>query len=213
VLAAGPDVPPAIARLCAHAAPAAIGVLRERFAALGRVHGLDYAVREASRHEERLQREAAERDAVVDSLRGSLDEVLRHRDSLLRAQALAEERLPVQEAMITNLREALHAAEASLGAARDEAARLAVSEIEHERQSQELRAQAVVDKTELGRLRAEIEALWGNLSAARGDAKAARADAQAEIERRDSEIAALRAAAESAAIAPRAWSGLRQGRH
>jgi hypothetical protein len=70
-----------------------------------------------------------------------------------------------------------------------------------------------VDKTELGRLRAEIEALWGNLSAARADAKAARADGQAEIERRDSEIAALRAAAESAAIAPRAWPGLRQGQH
>jgi hypothetical protein len=83
VLAVGPDVPPAVGRLCAHAMPAAIGVLRERFAALGRMHGLDYALRETSMHEQRLRREAAERDAVVDSLRGSLDEVLRHRDSLL----------------------------------------------------------------------------------------------------------------------------------
>jgi hypothetical protein len=213
VLAVGPDVPPAVGRLCAHAMPAAIGVLRERFAALGRMHGLDYALRETSMHEQRLRREAAERDAVVDSLRGSLDEVLRHRDSLLGTQALADERLPAQEAMITNLRAALHEAEASRGAARDEAARLEAATLERERLIDDLRAQATVDKTELGRLRAEIEALWGNLSAARADAKAARADGQAEIERRDSEIAALRAAAESAAIAPRAWPGLRQGQH
>jgi hypothetical protein len=96
VLAVGPEVPPAIGRLCAAGSPS-IAVLRERFAALGRAHELDFALRETGRHEQRLRREAAERDAVVDSLRRSLDEVLSHRDGLLAAQAAAEQRVPDQE--------------------------------------------------------------------------------------------------------------------
>jgi hypothetical protein len=119
VLAVGPDVPPAIGRLCAPFAPSA--VLRERFAVLGRVHGLDFALRETTRHEQRLRREAAERDTVVEDLRGSLDEVLRHRDSVLAAQAMAEKRLLTQESTITTQRQALREAEATLDDAREQA--------------------------------------------------------------------------------------------
>jgi chromosome segregation ATPase len=118
-LAVGPDVPPAIGRLCAPFAPSA--VLRERFAVLGRVHGLDFALRETTRHEQRLRREAAERDTVVEDLRGSLDEVLRHRDSVLAAQAMAEKRLLTQESTITTQRQALREAEATLDDAREQA--------------------------------------------------------------------------------------------
>ena len=72
VLAAGPAAPPAIGRLCEKTDPSAIAVLRERFAYLGRVHGLDYARQEAARREQRLQEESAGRDAVIDDLRRSL---------------------------------------------------------------------------------------------------------------------------------------------
>jgi DNA repair exonuclease SbcCD ATPase subunit len=205
VLAVGPEVPPAIGRLCATTAPSAVAVLRERFASLGRVHALDYALRETSRQEQRLRREAAERDAVVESLRRSLDEVLRHRDSVMAAQALAEQRLPAQEATITSLRQGLREAQSSLEDAQDRAARLESAALDSERTIAALRAETA----ELGRLRAEIEALWGNLAAARADA----GRLQAEIDRRDSEMDALRSGAELALTAPRARFGLRPGRH
>jgi chromosome segregation ATPase len=198
VLAVGPEVPPAIGRLCATTAPSAVAVLRERFASLGRVHALDYALRETARNEQRLRREAAERDAVVESLRRSLDEVLRHRDSVMAAQALAEQRLPAQEATIVSLREGLQEAQ-------DRAARLESAALDNERTIAKLRAETA----ELGRLRAEIEGLWGNLAAARADASRL----QAEIDRRDSEMDALRSGAELAPTAPRARFGLRPGRH
>ena len=248
VLAVGPDVPPAIGRLCATAAPSDAAVLRERFAALGRLHALDYAQRETVRQKQRLQREAAERDEVVDSLRRSLDEVLRHRDSLLEAQALAGQRLPAQEAAIAALRQALHETEVSLDHARehalrveaaaleqatrleatalDQAARLEAAVQDRERQIDErdrsigdLRAQASEDKAQLSGLRAEIESLWGNLAAARADTQAAREDGraeaarlQAEIDRRDHDLAALRAAEAGTAV-PRAGPALRLRRH
>jgi hypothetical protein len=227
VLAVGPDVPPAIGRLCAPLAPSAVAVLRERFAALGRAHALDFALRETGRQEQRLRREAAERDTVVDSLRQSLDEVLRHRDSLLAGQAAAEQRIPDQEAVIASLRQALHETEEALAAARREAAKVAAAEQDHERQIGErdriigdLQAQSAQERAAIGRLRDEIEALSGNLAAARADTKAAREDGraetarlQAEVDKRDGELAALRSAAKLTPRAARAAFGLRPRRH
>jgi hypothetical protein len=204
VLAVGAEAPPAVLRLCASAAPPDITVLRERFAALGRCHALDYALRERARTEERLRREAADRDAVVETLRGSLEEVLRQRDTGLAAQALADERLAAQEAEITGLRQRLREAQASLDTARDETAGLEASAEDRARQIADrdrviaaLQAKAAEDRAELGRVREETEALWGNLAAARADAKAAREEGraeaarlQAEIERRESHLPA-----------------------
>jgi hypothetical protein len=221
VLAVGPEVPPAVLRLCASAAPPDVTVLRERFAALGRGHALDYALRERARTEERLRREAVDRDAVVESLRGSLDEVLQEREIGLAAQALAEERLAVQEAEIAGLRHRLQEAQASLEIARDEAAGLEATARDRERQIGErdriiaaLQAKAAADKAELGRLRGEMEALWGNLAAARADAKAAREEGRAETARLQAEIDKR----ESEGPAPgrngaRGGFSLRPGRH
>jgi uncharacterized coiled-coil protein SlyX len=227
VLAAGPDVPPAVARLCATEAPSGVAILRERFATLGRVHGLDYALRETVRHEQRLRREAAERDEVVDSLRRSMDEVLRHRDSLLAAEAMTAERLAAQAAAIDSLRAALAEAQGSLAEVRDELPRLVAEAQERARQIEDrdraigdLRAQSEAERAELARLRTENEALRGHLMAARADAKAARADGrlavarlQDEIEKRDTDIAALRAAADARLKIARAGFGMRAGRH
>jgi Methyltransferase domain len=220
VLAAGPDVPPAIRSLCATEAPSAVAVLRERFASLGRAHALDYALGETARHEQRLRHEAAEREALVDSLRRSLDEVLRHRDELLAAQAPADQRLPSQEVTITDLRQALRETELSLEAAREHAVRQEAAAQDHARQIDErdrsvgdLRAEAAEVAAELARLRAEIEGLWGNLSAARADAKAAREDGRVEATRLQAEIDTLRAAAEAGRTAPRTGFGLRSRRH
>jgi hypothetical protein len=216
VLAVGPDTPPAIARLCASVEPVRAAVLRERFAALGRSHGLDFALRETAGHEQRLRCEAVERDGVVASLRRSLDEVLSHRDALLAAQALAEQHLPAQEAMIASLRQTLQETALSLDGVRDQAARSAAAAQDRERQIADLRAQAAQNVAELDRLRPDIEALRGNLAAARADAKAGRAEAtrlQAEIDRRDGEAAMPRSAAELGPIEPRLVFGLRPRRH
>ena len=238
VLAVGPDVPPVIRRLCATGASSAVAVLRERFASLGRVHALDYALAETVRHEQRLRREAAERDGVVETLRRSLDEVLRDREAVLAAKALAEQHLPALEATIARQREALRQAQTAQSEARDQAAlqeaaaldqaaRLAAALDSRERKIDErdqtiavLQAQGLADQAELSRLRGEIEALWGNLAAARADTKAAREEGQAEaarlgaeIDKRNSEMAALRAVAEATATAPRPGLGLRPRRH
>ena len=195
VLAVGADVPPAIGRLCARVTPSDIAVLRERFASLGRVHELDYALSGTAEQAQRLRQEASERDQVVESLRQSLDAVLRHRDDLLAAQAVSEERLGAQEARITGLGDGLREALGWLDEAREWALRLEGAAQDHERAIdgqdrtiRELGALAMEDKAELGRLRAEIEALRGHLTAARADAKAAREDGRAEAARLQAEL-------------------------
>jgi hypothetical protein len=221
VLAVGAEVPPAVLRLCASAAPPDVTLLRERFATLGRGHALDYALRERARTEERLRQEAADRDAVVESLRGSLDEVLCQRDTGLAAQALAEGRLAAQEAEITGLRQSLREAQASLDTGRDRTAGLEATVEDRARQIGDrdriiaaLQAKAAEDRAELGRVREETEALWGNLAAARADAKAAREEGRAEVARLQAEIDRR----ESNVPAPwrtgmRAGFSLRAGRH
>jgi hypothetical protein len=237
VLAVGPEVPPAVGRLCATGA-ASVAVLRERFASLGRAHSLDYALRETGRREQRMRREAAERDGVVDSLRRSLDEVLSHRDGLLAAQATAAQRGPDQESTIASLRQTLRETELSLAEVRDEAAlhqaklheevvRLEAAVLDHARQIEDrdrtisdLRARATEEKALLDRLRGEIEALWGHLAAARADLRAAREDGQAEAARLQADIAnqdakmpAPLSGTEPGPPAARAIFGLRPRRH
>jgi uncharacterized coiled-coil protein SlyX len=226
VLAVGAAIPPAIGRLCGTTAPSAVALLRERFAALGRTHMLDYARREMARDEQRLRREAAERDTVTASLRRSLDEMAQDRDQVQIARESAERRLPAQESTIAALRQAL--AEAQGHAARWEAEAL-----ERQRQretaategrqrledgdltiaalqtkAKELAATTADQTAGLARLRAEIEAMRGNLAAARADAKAARMDGrteaarlQSEIDRRDGELATLRSAHDGPVLA------------
>jgi len=215
VLAVGADVPAAISRLCAPLAPSAVATLRERFATLGRGHGLDHALRQSAQRVQRLRREAAERDGTVESLRSSLEEVLRHRDSLLATQGL-----PSEGATMTSLRAALRDSEAATGDARDEVARMAAAAQEHARRMDErdrtiggLQAQALENRATLDRLRAEIEALSGHLAAARADAHAARADGRAGIDQPESATAAPRAAAEVEPTPVRALFGLPARRH
>ena len=226
VLAVGPEVPPAVGRLCASAALPDVTVLRERFAALGRGHALDCGLREGTRTEQRLRREAVDRDAVVESLRGSLDEVLRQRDIGLAAQALAEERLAAQEADVASLQHRLQEVQASLDRTRDQTAGLEKTLQDRERQIADrdqtvgaLQARAAEDKAELARLRADNEALWGNLAAARADAKAAREDGRAEAARLQAEIDKWQSDVSGRRSAAAGWNvvrggfGLRAGRH
>ena len=213
VLAVGPAVPPAVGQLCGTVTPSAVATLRERFATIGRVHALDYALRESARHEQRLRREADERDAVVESLRRSLDDVVRHRDEVLAAQALADRDRPDHEATIASLRLELSEAQASLDDVtknltealatlarlqvsldekRDEAARAEAAAQDRERQIVEgigdLRTRAAEDRAECVRVAREIDALRDHLAAARADAKAAREHGRVEAARLQAEI-------------------------
>jgi hypothetical protein len=202
VLAVGPAVPPAVARLCATPAGAATALLRDRFAALGRPHQLDAALRETARQEQRLRMEAEARDGVVESLRRSLEEVLRHRDDLLAEQRRATE----LEAANAELRQAL--ADSQDRVARLEAAGLedrrvltqqARSAAESRERVAETEAALAVRDAEARRLQAETEVLRGHLTAARADVTAAReegrvqvAQLQAVVAARESELAVLR---------------------
>jgi hypothetical protein len=175
VLAVGPLVPPAVARLCATPASAATALLRDRFAALGRPHQLDAALRETARQEQQLRIEADARDGVVESLRRSLEEVLQHRDELLAEQ----QRHAVQEAAerrrSTELEVASAALRQALGDSEDRAARLEAAALDDRR----LLAQQAQ-------------------SAAEGAARMA--ETEAALAARDAETRRLRAEAYSAAI-------------
>jgi hypothetical protein len=197
VLAVGPDVPPAVGRLCAMEA-SAVAVLRERFAALGRAHGLDYALRETARHEQRLSREATERDGAVESLRRSLNEVLRHRDDLLAAKALADQHLPVQEATVASLRQALGETQSSLDDARDRAAR-AEGAVQHQSvrlaEAMEERARLEVAVQDRARLETAAQARERQLDEGDriiGDLRAQAAEDKVGLDRLQIEIGALR---------------------
>ena len=159
VLAVGRETPPALRRLCTMGASSAAAVLRDRFANLGRMHALDCALAETARHEQRLRREASERDATVEGLRRSLNEVLSHRDALLTERTLTEQRLPAQEATITSLRAALQEAKATLDDVRRQAGRLeAAAGDKSFRLEAELRDQAARLEAELREQVARLEA-------------------------------------------------------
>jgi hypothetical protein len=200
VLAVGAHVPPAVARLCAMPAAAGTALLRDRFAALGRPHQLETALRETARQEQRLRVEAEARDGVVESLRRSLEEVLRHRDDLLAEQAAnAALRQALQESLEDRRRLAQQ-----MESAADRDARLAEAE-----------ASLAARDAEARRLHKEVEVLRGHLTAARADVTAAREDGRAQVARlqaaldaRESEVAALRASAGWRLAAPLRGLGL-----
>jgi chromosome segregation ATPase len=194
----------------------ATALLRDRFAALGRPHQLDAALRETARQEQRLRIEADARDGVVESLRRSLEEVLQHRDELLAEQ----QRHAVQEAAerrrSTELEVASAALRQALGDSEDRAARLEAAALDDRRllaqQAQsaaegaarmaETEAALAARDAETRRLRAETEILRGHLTAARADVTAAREGSRAQLARlqavldaRESEMAALYASA------------------
>ena len=191
VLSVGRETPPALRRLCATGASSGAAVLRDRFASLGRVHALDCALAETTRNEQRLRREAAERDATVEDLRRSLNEVLSHRDALLTANLLTEQRLPAQEATITSLRAALHEAKSTLDDFRRQAGRL---EAEVRDRAARLEAEA---QDQVARLEAELREQAARLEAEARD-QAARLEAAVEererqIDERDHAISDLEA--------------------
>jgi hypothetical protein len=208
VLAVGAHVPPAVARLCATPAAAATALLRDRFAALGRPHQSDAALRESARQEQRLRMEAEARDGVVESLRQSLEEVLRHRDDLLAEQEQERQRRAVQEAAAAAAQAAeqrrmtaLEAANAALRQAlhesQDQVTRLEAAGLDDRRllaqQAQsaaardarlaETEASLAARDAEARRLQTETEILRGHLTAARADVTAAREDGRAQLAR------------------------------
>jgi hypothetical protein len=208
VLAVGPAVPPAVARLCATPSGAATALLRDRFAALGRPHQLDCALRETTRQEQRLRAEADARDGVVESLRRSLEEVLRHRDDLLAEQQQEQQRRAVQEAAAAAAQAAEQRRTAALEAAtvalrqaladsQDQAARLEAAGLDDRRRLAQ-QAQSAAERgerlaetesalaardSELRRLQRETEVLRGHLTAARADVTTAREDGRAQLAR------------------------------